>query len=104
VREQLQYVVLLPVTFNDGSVIPESLHLKTHDDLFQQFGGLTVDGTVAGSWESQGIRYDDQLWRVLVAGDDTDDNERFMREFKERLKARFEQEEIWIEVHRIRLL
>jgi hypothetical protein len=104
-RQLVQFVILLPRSFNDGRPVPPELFLETYEELIAQFGGATIDTVdVTGYWELAGVRYADQLRRIIVVGEDNELNRRFMRELKERLLARFDQLEIWIEVYKISLI
>jgi hypothetical protein len=49
-----------------------------------------------GAWEHQGKVYEDNLTRFFVDVPDRPEHRQFFREFKEVLKRRFEQLEIWI--------
>jgi hypothetical protein len=101
----VQYEILLPRQFNDGTPVPASLYLQTKDELVQRFGGATFHETpVTGYWVSDNIEYRDSLVRVTVAGDATAENEAFMRQLKETLKQRFRQLEIWVVEYQVRIL
>lgn len=103
--EQVQYVILLPLRFNDGRQVPPGLFITTYSELADEFGGVTFDSMeVTGIWIHEGVRYEDRHRRILVTAPDTPEAESFLRDYKERLKQRFEQLEIWVEIHRIRLL
>lgn len=49
-----------------------------------------------GTWQYQGEVYQDNLTRFFVDVPDLPEHRVFFREFKQKLKARFEQLEIWI--------
>jgi hypothetical protein len=97
-----QFVILLPLFFNDGSRVPAELFLQTYEELIDQFGGLSVDEVeVSGYWRHEGVRYEDVLKRLTVVAADLPEHDAFIRRFKERLKERFDQIEIWITAQRI---
>ena len=48
-----------------------------------------------GAWEHQGAVYEDNLTRFFVDVADRPENREFFRAFKETLKKRFNQLEIW---------
>ena len=52
----------------------------------------------------QGQEYTDQLIRFIVDTETTPDTDEFFRDFKERLKERFRQIEIWMTASPIRVL
>jgi hypothetical protein len=49
-----------------------------------------------GAWESEGHVYEDNLTRFFVDVPDLAEHRAFFSEFKEKLKRRFDQLEIWI--------
>jgi hypothetical protein len=99
------YEILLPRTFNDGAPVPSSLLLETKDDLVKQFGGVTLhQEPVTGYWMNDGIEYTDSLIRITVGCSASEENEVFIRNYKEVLKQRFSQIEVWIVEHQIRII
>ena len=91
-----RYEILVPLLFNDGRVVPESLMAQTFTELRDKFGAASWETqTVRGSWEHQGAVYEDNLTRFFVDVPDLPEH----REFKEKLKGRFDQLEIWITSH-----
>ena len=80
--------------YNDGSTIePEKFH-ETKEELVNRFGGLSIIPKSQGIWEGSGIIYeeDNVIFQVDFEGDEAD----FFKDYKEILKKRFEQEEIYI--------
>jgi hypothetical protein len=59
---------------------------------------------IAGLWVSGGREYQDELVRFVVDAEASADTDEFLRSFKERLKDRFQQIEIWITASPIRVL
>src|SRR5437870_106694 len=100
-----RYEILLPLKYNDGSPVePEKLQ-ATRRALVEQFGALTMDAPpIAGLWVSGGREYQDELIRFVVDAKASPDTDAFFRGFKEQLKERFRQVEIWITAYPIRLL
>ena len=43
-----KYVLLFPLTFNDGSKVPKKVLEAFKDELFVLAGGYTIAGTVTG--------------------------------------------------------
>jgi hypothetical protein len=94
---QKEYVILLPLTFNDGQPVPPELLLRTRDELVEHFGGASFDpGRVEGFWRQEHLHYSDELVRVRVSGLNSEVDDEFIRTYKETLKRRFEQEDIYI--------
>ena len=100
-----RYEILLPLKYNDGSLVEPEKFQETRRELVAQFGALTMDAPpVSGLWISGGREYRDELIRFVVDAEATPDTDAFFRDFKERLKDRFRQVEIWITAYPIRLL
>ena len=92
-----RYEILLPLRYNDGAPVEPERFEKTRHELITRFHGATFDPQpVRGFWLLQGTEYEDLLIRITVDVEDTADAESFFTDFKERLKERFQQIEIWI--------
>jgi hypothetical protein len=92
-----RFEILLPLRFNDGRPVPEELLAETLTDLEQQFGSVSSETQVIrGIWRSQGEVFRDDLARVFVDVADLPESRQFFVDFKERLKARFQQLDIWM--------
>jgi hypothetical protein len=96
--------ILLPLNYNDGTEVePEKFEL-TADELSDHFSGITQDVTrITGTWKYGGTRYRDELLRIRV---DTNDPAAvtFFKAYKEVLKQRFRQIDIWIVAHEIEVI
>jgi hypothetical protein len=85
--------------------MPSRLVTETVLELRQQFGTVSCETqTIRGQWQHEGEVFHDELVRVFVDVEDTPENRQFFLEFKQRLKARFQQVEIWLTSHPIDLL
>lgn len=92
-----RYEILVPLLFNDGRPVPEALLARTFCDLRDRFGAASWETqTIRGSWQAQGAAYEDNLTRFFVDVPDLAEHRQFFLGFKEQLKARFSQLEIWI--------
>ena len=95
-----RYEILVPLFHNDGRPVPEPLLAQTFLELRGKFGAASWETqTIRGSWEYQGVAYEDNLTRFYVDVPDLPQHREFFRGFKETLKGRFEQLEIWITSH-----
>ena len=95
-----RYEILIPLLFNDGRPVPEALLAETFTELRERFGAASWETqTVRGAWEYQGSVYEDNLTRFFVDVPDEPDNREFFRSFKEKLKVRFQQLDIWVTSH-----
>lgn len=98
----IRFEILLPLYYNDGRSIEAEHFVATDDDLVRLFGSLSTETVVVrGKWTYQSTIFSDQLIRARVDVEDTPENLDTMRHFKETLKARFDQLDIWITAHRI---
>jgi hypothetical protein len=92
-----RFEVLLPLRFNDGRNIPNELIGETILELRQKFSGISSETqTIHGEWEFRGELFRDDLVRLIVDVDDSPENRQFFRDYKEVLKARFQQLDIRI--------
>lgn len=100
-----RYEILLPRLFNDQQPVPDETVADTLLELRQRFGAVSSESQIIrGFWEHQGETYRDDLVRVFVDVADTPENRQFFMEFKETLKARFRQLEIWMTTHPIEVV
>ena len=95
-----RYEVLLPARFNNGHEVVETCMRCLPDTLTQvveRFGALTFDPRPArGVWTQEGMRYDDELFRLSLDVPDTEDSRHWIATFKKELLERFDQLEIYI--------
>ena len=95
-----RYEILVPLVFNDGTAVPESLLAKTFEELRTQFGAASWETQVLrGAWEQGGFVYQDNLTRFFVDVPDAPEHRQFFKEFKKKLKQRFNQLDVWITSH-----
>lgn len=95
-----RYEILVPLVFNDGRPVPESLLTQTFTELREEFGAASWETqAVRGAWEHESAVYEDNLTRFFVDVPDLPEHRAFFRDFKEKLKDRFNQLDIWITSH-----
>ncbi|HXE52970.1 MAG TPA: hypothetical protein VN541_08150 [Tepidisphaeraceae bacterium] len=100
-----RFEILLPLRFNDGRPVPEELIGDTLLELRQRFGAVSAETqTIRGLWEHQEQVYRDELVRVFVDVQDGPEIREFFAQFKEQLKVRFEQIDIWMTTYPIEIL
>jgi hypothetical protein len=100
-----RYEILLPLRFNDGQPVPEALVGDTLFDLRSRFGAVSSETqTIRGTWQHEGQVYRDELVRVFVDVPDLPENHQFFVEFKEQLKSRFLQLDIWMTTYALEIL
>ena len=95
-----RYEILVPLLFNDGSPVPEALLAQTFVELKAKFGAASWETQlVLGIWEHEGETYRDNLTRFFVDVPDLPEHRAFFKEFKQTLKQRFRQVDVWITSH-----
>ena len=101
----VRFELLLPLYYNDGRIIEPEKFLHTDEELVVQCGATSTDSVVvSGRWMYQSTLYEDKLIRVCVDVEDLPAYWDFFRSYKEVLKQRFEQEDIWITAYRIEVI
>ena len=104
-RSLRRYEILLPLRFNDGQPVPDDLVADTLLELEQKFGAVSSETQIIrGLWRREGESYRDDLGRVFVDVVDEPEHRHFFLEFKERLKSRFQQIDIWMTTYLIEVL
>ena len=100
-----RFEVLLPLRLNDGTPVPDAAVADTLLELEQKFGAVSCETqTIRGQWRNEGHSYRDDLIRVFVDVADEPESRQFFVEFKERVKARFQQLDIWLTTYLIEVL
>ncbi len=100
-----RYEILLPSRFNDCQPVPDSLIADTFAELEQRFGSVSCETQVIrGQWTHLGQSYRDDLVRVFVDVADTEDNRAFFVEFKNQLKSRFRQLDLWMTTYLVEVI
>lgn len=100
-----RYEVLLPLRFNDGQPIPDELLGETLLELEEQFGAASCETqSIRGFWRHEGQSYRDESSRIYVDVPDLAENRQFFEQYKEKLKARFQQIDIWITAYPVDVL
>lgn len=100
-----RFEILLPRRFNDGSEVPDDLVADTLLELRTRFGAVSCETqTIQGTWSYEAEVYRDDLIRVFVDAEDEPASREFFVEFKEQLKERFDQLDIWLTTYPIEVL
>lgn len=100
-----RFEILLPLRFNDGSQVPDELIGQTLLELRKQFHAISAESQVIrGHWQHQGEEFRDELVRVFLDVADTPENHAFFVSYKEQLKTRFQQLDIWMTTHPIEVI
>jgi hypothetical protein len=103
VSEKRRYEILLPLHYNDGSEVSEDQLNAMLAELEAQFGGWTMlPRPVRGVWMENQRRFEDRSCLVFVDVDDTPSNRQWMIAFKERVRDRFRQNEVYLVSYRVK--
>jgi hypothetical protein len=99
-----RFEVLLPLQFNDGRPVPGEWLAEAVLEITEHFGAASYETQkVEGHWRHGGVLYRDDLVRINVDVPDSTKNRQWMKQFKERWKARLEQIELWLVSYRIEI-
>lgn len=97
-----RYEILLPLRLNDGRPVPDDWIVETCAELEQKFGAVTWEQQpIQGMWRYEGDVFRDTNTRLIVDVPDSEDHRTFFIAFKEKLKVRFDQIDIWLISHPI---
>jgi hypothetical protein len=100
-----RFELLLPLRFNDGQAVPDDLIAETLIELESQFGAVSCETqTIKGLWHYESQTYRDDLIRVFVDVPDLPENRQFFVAYKERMKSRFQQLDIWLTTFLVEVL
>jgi hypothetical protein len=92
--------MLIPLRFNDGLEVPSALIAETLIDLRKRFGAVSAETQIIrGQWEHKGEIFRDEHMRLFIDVPDTSENRAFFARYKDLLKTRFKQLDIWITSH-----
>ena len=96
-----KYEIYLPLRYNDGTQIEPQKLKEIRQQLIAVFAALTVSSLSApfqGTWRHRGVEFVDDIIRIEII---TDEEIRFFKNFKRRLKTTLRQLDILITVHDI---
>ena len=100
-----RFELLLPLRFNDGQSVPHELIADSLLEIRERFGSVSSESqSTQGTWIHEGQVYRDDLVRIYADVPEIPENREFFSEFKERLKLRFQQIDIWMTTYPIDVL
>jgi len=100
-----RYEILLPLRFNDGTLVPDELVGDVIVSLRDRFGAASFETqAIRGVWQHEGQAYKDDLVRLFADVPDTQASREWFLEFKEPLKRDYRQIDIWMITHQIEVL
>jgi hypothetical protein len=93
-----KYEIHLPLTYSDGKPIEQEKIRRVREELITIFGSFLMPDRRA--WRYDGAKYVEIVKiEILMTSDRV--SKKFLRDFKERLKESFRQNDILITTHRI---
>ena len=99
-----RYEIILPTRYNDGSPVEARKFQSTYEDLVSEFGAVSYQPEVLqGIWVHQGQRFEESNVRIFVDVEETAETCQFFARYKQVLKERFRQIDIWIVSFEIRV-
>jgi hypothetical protein len=82
--------------------VPDEYIADALVELGTKFGAVSSETQrIEGQWQHAGQVYRDDLMRIFVDVEDTQENRDFFRVFRERIRVRFQQIAIWMTSHPI---
>ena len=100
-----RYEMLLPQRHNDGTPVDREVFTEVLLELHRRFGADSCETQIIqGLWENRGTVFHDELVRVFVDVSDTPANREFFLAFKEQLKQRLNQLDIWLTTYPVEAL
>ena len=100
-----RYEILLPLRFNDGQPVPDEVVSDTLVELENRFGSVSWETQIIrGRWRHEDEVYSDDLMRIVIDVEDLVEHREFFSRFKEILKIRFRQIEIYMTTHLVEVI
>ncbi|MBI3922136.1 MAG: hypothetical protein HY318_12015 [Armatimonadetes bacterium] len=101
----VRFELLLPLCYNDGRPVDKHKFRETRDELIERFGAVSTDSViVSGHWLYKGTLYEDKLIRIRIDAVESEEVRQFITQYKEILKERFEQFDVYITAQQIEVL
>ena len=97
-RKLVEVEIYLPTSYNDGRPIEKEPFERTYQELIERFEAYSLKEEVHGAWIYQGKKYEEKNQVLSVVTLDTKANRQWLRSFKETLKQRFQQIEIFMKI------
>jgi hypothetical protein len=92
-----EFDVFVPITYNDGSPIPNRTIERIGERLLEHFDGMTFfPQENEGFWKMGDVTYRDKIVIFRVIADKVRSARRYLVKLKEQLKLELDQEEILI--------
>ncbi len=106
-QERWRVQFLLPLKYNDGRDIEVDKFDWVRTELLDKFGGFTIyPFSLEGGWihPTDNIKFFDRTKLFEITIKQTDENETYLKNFKEELKKKFSQHEIYMTVNTVNIV
>lgn len=91
-----KYVLLLPLTYNDGSRVSKEVRNQIEEEIYLLAGGYRFGATGKGAYRMKsGMKQIDITQEVWIAIDEED--EQALKKLVAQFAARLDQESMWLE-------
>ncbi len=97
--ERMAVRFLLPLKYNNGTEIEPFKFNRTREELLKKFGGFSISPfSIDGGWidSNTATRYFDKSKLFEIEMENTEENQDFLKDYKNKLKKRFKQHEIYM--------
>jgi hypothetical protein len=99
-----RYEIILPTRYNDGKPVGPEQFLLTNRELSIKFGAASfLPEPLQGTWIHKGQWFEETNVRLFVDVEDIPENKAFFTQYKQLLKERFQQIDIWIVSYEIQI-
>jgi hypothetical protein len=102
-KEYRRFEILLPRRFKDGRRVPPALLRQTFREIEARFGAVSAERQT-GCMAAGGKDVSRRTGPDVRGRSREREHDQFFQDFKETLKERFQQLEIWVTSHDIRVL
>lgn len=108
-KSAYRFDIYLPLKYNDGTDIEPEKFQETRRELVDKFGGLTWIGNIGrpailGFWREEEKIFQDENDLFVIYTEREEVYKEYFRQYKEVLKQRFKQREIFIAVEEVTIL
>jgi len=98
-----RYEFLVPLHDNEGNPFDPAEIVQVRDEITEKFGSLHFQPSAPyyGPWEHKGVVYEDKLLLFIVDGPPEETDVQWFQAYKEELKGRFRQLEIYLVAYEV---
>lgn len=98
-----RFELLLPLTDNEGNPFEPEIFFQVQQDLLERFSGYRCQPLAPhlGAWTEEETTYYDQLLMFTVDAPRSNESLDWFLEYKEHLKVRFRQMEIYLAISEV---